>query len=564
MLPDQSPILECDLLVLGSGAGALSAAATSAILGLEVVVVEKDDVFGGATARSGGWVWIPGNAAQPAGDAEKAKVYIQGRAGPHFRADRVDAFLAAAPKMVSFFETHTALRFRSIPGFYDYSSDDPGATDGRAMITEPYVAAELGPLLDRVRPPLTVATFLGMMVELREQATFMKAGRSPAAALYVLRRLAGHFLRLALTGRRARIANGAALVGRLLQSADKHGSRLLSRSPARKLILASDGTVLGAEVVVDGRPTQILARKGVVLATGGFNHDPVRRERLVPWSAGKPAAWDMFPTGNTGDGLRMAEEAGGIVGADLSSAVALGPLSTFDRLVGNSLAFPQLSGRAKPGLIAVLPSGRRFCNEALSYHDFTRALLGACAGRPDAEAYLICDRRSYRRYGLGFAKPWPIPSGRYERMGYLKKGATLRELAEACGIDRQELEATVDAYNAHAREGRDPEFGRGSTAYERALGDADHGPNPCVAPLEQGPFYAVRVIPGVLGAFAGLITDGQARVLDGAGRPVPNLYAAGNDAMSLFGGDYIAGGTTLGPAMTMGFLAGMTAAGKQP
>lgn len=557
-------VLECDLLVLGSGAGALSAAATAAILGLRVVVAEKDDTFGGATARSGGWVWIPGNSGRPAGDVEEARIYIQGRAGPHFRAARVDAFLAAAPKMVSFFETYTALRFHSIPGFYDYSSDDPGATDGRAMITEPYDAAELGHLLDRVRAPLTVATFLGVMIELREQATFMKAGRSPAAAFYVLKRLTGHFMRIAFTGRRARIANGAALVGRLLQAADKHGAQLFSRSPAKKLIRSSDGAVLGAEVVIDGRSTQVLARQGVVLATGGFNHDPVRREALVSWSEGKPAAWDMFPTGNTGDGLRMAEDAGGVVSADLSSAVAMGPLSTFDRPVGNSLAFPQLSGRAKPGLIAVLPNGRRFCNEALSYHEFTKALISAYGGRPDAEAYLICDQRSYRRYGLGFAKPWPIPSGRYERMGYLKKGATLCELAVACGIDGQALEATLKAYNAPARNGLDPEFGRGSTAYERAMGDADHGPNPCVAPLEQGPFYAVRVIPGALGSFAGLITDGNARVLDSENKPVPNLYAAGNDAMSLFGGDYIAGGTTLGPAMTMGFLAGMTAAGKQP
>lgn len=563
-LPEQPPVIECDLLVVGSGAGALAAAATASILGLHVVVAEKEACFGGATARSGGWIWVPGNAARPPGDTEAARTYIKGRAGPHYREDRVEAFLAAAPKMVEFFESHTALRFRSIPGFYDYSSEDPGATDGRGMITEPYDADELGPLLDRIRPPLTVATFLGVMVELREQAVFMKAGRSAAAAFYVVRRLAGHFVRLAVTGRRARIANGAALVGRLLRGAEEHGAKLLSGAHARSLISGPEGAIIGAEVFVDGRATQILARRGVVLATGGFNHDPARRDTLVPWTAGQPEAWALFPPGNTGDGLRMAEKVGGVVSADLSSPVAMGPLTPFDHPIGNSPCFPQLSGRGKPGLIAVLRNGRRFCDEALSYHHFTKALLEAYGNQPGAEAFLICDRTSYRRYGLGFAKPWPLPSGRYERLGYLKKGKTIVELAEACGIDPAGLSETIVAFNLHARDGNDPEFGRGSSRYERAMGDADLGPNPCVSPLDKGPFYAVRVIPGALGTFAGLVTDGRARVLDDRQKPVPNLYAAGNDAMSLFGGDYIAGGITLGPAMTLGFLAGMDAAGMQP
>src|SRR6185295_10057483 len=178
-----------------------------------------------------------------------------------------------------------------------------------------------------------------------------------------------------------------------------------------------------------------------------------------------------------------------------------------------------------------------------------------------AEAWLVCDHRFIRRYGLGHVKPAPMPTRKSLRSGYLKRGRTLRELAEACGIDAAAFEATMAAYNAAAREGRDPEFGRGTTAYNRINGDPKQTPNPCVAPIERGPFYAVKVVPGSLGTFAGLLTDASARVLDRDGHPIPGLYACGNDMNSIMGGRYPSGGITLGPAMTFGYIAAHDAAG---
>jgi hypothetical protein len=213
-------------------------------------------------------------------------------------------------------------------------------------------------------------------------------------------------------------------------------------------------------------------------------------------------------------------------------------------------------------VIAVLPNGQRFCDEAKSYHVFGQALIDAWAGKPGAHAWLICDDRSFRRYGLGYAKPWPVPAGPYRRMGYLVSAPTLAALAGKCGIDAAALAATIAGYNVDAVRGEDRAFGRGSTRYERVLGDADYSPNPCVAPLVESPFHAVRVIPGALGTFAGLLTDCRARVLDRQGQPIPGLYAAGNDLMSVFGGDYVGGGCTIGPAMTFGYLAALDAVGE--
>jgi succinate dehydrogenase/fumarate reductase flavoprotein subunit len=547
------------LLVIGSGAGALAAAVTAAVLGLKVVVVEKAPWFGGATARSGGWLWLPGNRFCPPGDSAAARLYLQGRAGPHWRADRVDAFLEAAPLMHEFFEARTELRLFQVRGFWDYSSEEPGAAAGRGLMPAPCDASILGPWRPKLRPPLRVATLLGMMVELPEQATFMKAGRSVGAALFVAKRLTQHALAVLRHGDITRLANGAALIARLLKSALDHGVDLHTDSPATALIRRAEGGVAGAVVTMRGVTTEIYARRGVVVATGGFNHDGQRRDALVPWAAGVPESWDVFPTENTGDGIRMAEEVGGVVSADVASAVALAPLTPLPRPVGNSPVFPQFSGRAKPGLIAVLPDGRRFVDEAKSYHVFGRALIDAWGGKPGAHAWLICDDASYRRYGLGFAKPWPVPSGQYRRNGYLVSAPTLAALASQCGIDAAGLTATVMAYNADAARSEDRAFGRGSSRYERALGDAERTPNPCVAPLLKPPFHAVRVIPGAVGTFAGLLTDGKARVLDARGEPIPGLYAAGNDLMSPFGGDYVGGGCTIGPAMTFGYLAALDA-----
>lgn len=294
---------------------------------------------------------------------------------------------------------------------------------------------------------------------------------------------------------------------------------------------------------------------------GGFPQDVRRRQALFPHAPNGTEHLSPAPPGNTGDGLRLAESAGGRIADDLPNAAAWIPVSRVPYRNGETGVFPHLIDRYKPGIIAVTRRGKRFVNEADSYHDFGQAMQRTCRDEAEVTAWLVCDHRAVRRYGLGFVKPFPLPIWPHLRSGYLVRGRTLAELGQRAGIDATALESTVQSFNAGARNGQDAEFGKGSTAYNRYLGDATHKPNPCVAPLETGPFYAIKVVMGDLGTFAGIRTDRHARVLDSAGKSIPGLYAAGNDNSSIMGGSYPGGGITLGPAMTFGYIAGRHLAG---
>ena len=212
-------------------------------------------------------------------------------------------------------------------------------------------------------------------------------------------------------------------------------------------------------------------------------------------------------------------------------------------------------------MIGVLSSGRRFVNEADGYYQYTTAMIDAASDGEEVASWLLCDHRFQRRYPFGMAKPFPVPVWPYLRSGYLVRGRTLEELARRCGIDPVGLRQTVQRFNAFARAGEDPDFGRGSTPFNRGSGDPDHEPNPSLGPVEKPPFYAIKVLPGSFGTFAGLRTDASSRVLDAAGKPVPGLYAAGSDQANVMGGHYPSGGINIGPAMTFGYLAGLHAAG---
>lgn len=211
-------------------------------------------------------------------------------------------------------------------------------------------------------------------------------------------------------------------------------------------------------------------------------------------------------------------------------------------------------------MIAVTKDGKRFVNEADSYHDFMTALFASLPEGAPVECWLVCDHRFIRRFGLGHAKPWPLPLGHALRSGYLMRRETIAELARTCGIDASALQGTLAAYNRDASEGRDPAFGRGTTPYNRAQGDPACAPNPCVAPIARAPFYVVRVVPGSLCTFAGLRTNAAARVVDAEDRPIPGLYACGTDMASIMGGRYPSGGINLGAAVTFGFIAAHDAA----
>jgi succinate dehydrogenase/fumarate reductase flavoprotein subunit len=262
------------------------------------------------------------------------------------------------------------------------------------------------------------------------------------------------------------------------------------------------------------------------------------------------------PAGNTGDGLNMAEAVGGLVDIRYPDPSARMPVSAVPYRKGEIGVFPHLLDRYKPGVIGVLRNGRRFTNESNSYHDVGAALIRACEGERETAMWLICDKTSLSKYGLGYAKPAPMPVKPLVRKGYLIEGATLAELAKKAGIEPAGLEATVREFNVGAARGQDPAFGRGSTSFNRYLADPDNMPNPCVAPIATGPFYAVKVVMGDLGTFDGLRTSVIGEVLRADGSAIDGLYAVGNDRQSVMGGNYPGAGITHGPNMTFAYVTG--------
>src|SRR5215831_5122710 len=555
--------IDCDLLVVGSGAAGLSAAVTAAAHGLKVVVAEKEPVFGGTTAWSGGWMWTPRNPlARRAGiveDIEQPRTYLRNVLGAHFNEAKVNAFLEAAPQMVAFFEEHTAVRFEDGNKIPDTYGNVPGAaTGGHQVIAAPYDARELGDLVARLRRQLRETTFLGLTIQAGpDLRAFMNVTRSPRAFLYVAFRVSRHLFDLALHGRAMQLRNGLALIARLLRSAADRDIDLRSSSPVVRLLLA-DGAVRGAVLATTDGEIEVNAWRGVVLATGGFPHDAKRRRAMFP---APDQHWTLAVPSATGDGARLGEAAGGNVDQTLAAPGAYCPVSLVPYPDGTTGRFPHIIERGKPGIIGVLKNGRRFCNEGNGYHDYVAAMLRAVPRGEEVASWLVCSRAFQRRYGLGISRPTPMPVGPFIRSGYIKTGRTIAELARNCGIDPEGLERTIAEFNAGARRGEDPAFGRGSTVYNRYQGDAAVSLNPCVAPIEHGPFYAVKVVPGSFGTFAGLKTDANAQVLDASGNPIPGLYAAGTDMASAMGGFYPSGGVHIGAARTFGFIAGRHAAG---
>ncbi|SFJ53354.1 FAD-dependent oxidoreductase [Celeribacter neptunius] len=562
---------EVDVLVVGSGAGGLSTAVSAAHRGLKVIVAEKESVFGGTTARSGGWSWIPNNApGKRAGvedSVDKARAYLKHETGDHYDSAKVEAFLEAGPKAVDFFENKTALQFDLGPTFSDYHPTAPGGLDGgRSIVARPFDGRDLGKEIKRLRPPLREITVLGMMIGSgKELLHFFNVTRSPISALFVTGLVAKFARDVTFHGRSMRLMNGNALIARLAKSCFDKNVPIWTSSPVKSLLRNDDGSIKGAIVNRPDGPVEIIARKGVVLAAGGFPQDAVRRKELMPHAPSGHEHVSPAPPGNTGDGLRLAESAGASIKTDLPNSAAWVPVSRPP--MGNGLlgTFPHFVDRSKPGVIAVTRSGKRFVNEAQSYHDFCQAMVKRCREEdgPDGElaAWFVADHRTFRKYGLGFAKPAPVPYKSLIKQGYLIQGKTIRDLAEQIGADPAQMERTVAEFNKHAVKGEDPEFGKGSTAYNRSLGDPDHKPNPCVAPVKKGPFYAVRLYVGDLGTFAGMKTNEYSQVLSEDGKPIGGLYAAGNDAASIMGGNYPGGGITLGPALTFGYIAARHMAG---
>lgn len=546
---------EHDLIVVGSGAAGLSCAITAKKRGLDVVVIEKEPLFGGTTALSGGVLWIPlgphGRQQNPADTREAVRRYMREETGAFYDEAAVDAFIENGPRMVEFFERETAMQF--VPTLYpDYHPDVPGGVDiGRSILAKPFDIRELGADMARLKPPLKTITFIGMMFNSSnaDLKHFFQATKSLTSFLYVARRLATHLKELALYRRGIHVTSGNALAARLAKSALDLGIPVLTSTPATSLVMEGEA-VRG----VRSHDSTFTARHGVVLACGGFPHDVKRIAQAYPHVARGHQHLSPTPTGNTGDGVALAEQAGGVADIRYRDSAAWMPVSRVDYGNGEVGVFPHLLDRYKPGVIGVLRNGRRFTNESNSYHDVGAAMIEACRGMDETAMWLVCDKTTLAKYGLGFVKPAPMPIGRFLRNGYLVRGNTLTELAKNAGIDAAALEHTVKDFNVGAVHGEDPAFGRGRTSFNRYLADPAHQPNPCVAPVQTGPFYAVKVIMGDLGTFDGVRTAVTGDVLRRDGSPIAGLYAVGNDRASVMGGNYPGAGITHGPNMTFGFV----------
>ncbi|WP_375738799.1 FAD-dependent oxidoreductase [Pseudomonas boanensis] len=543
-----------DLIVLGSGAAGFTAAATAACKGLKVLIVEKAATFGGTSAISGGAAWIfDSDQARAAGiqDSPQAiRTYLRKTIGSAFNPELVEAFIQRGREALHFLEQNTELAYALRPFSPDYYPLEEGATDrGRALEVVEYDGRLLGARFkDLRRPPEGMLLFGGMMVNRVDIQHFLSFRRSPRSLWHCLKLLARYGLDRLSHERGTRLTVGNALIARLATTAFAKGAELWLNSSAESLVL-DQGRVRGVRVRCNGQLLELHARGGVVCAMGGF-------------AAGAQAAdyrpdtgsehWTMSPETNDGVALALGETVNAATGNGLAANFFWAPVSVLPRL-GNELErFPHLvTDRAKPGIIAVNRAGRRFTNEADSYHSFVQAMQ-----RPgNAPCWLIGDAEALGRYGMGLARPSPVDNRALERAGYLHRADTPEQLARAIGVDPQGLVATLAHHNEDARAGVDSQFGKGATSYNQSLGDPHHQPNPCLAPLTKAPWYAIRLHTGDLGSARGLVTDANANVLDRQGAPIAGLYAAGNDMNSIMGGTYPGPGITIGPGLTFGYLA---------
>jgi 3-oxosteroid 1-dehydrogenase len=547
---------EVDVLVFGAGMGGMTAALVASLEGLDVLLCEKTDQVGGTTSTSAGTVWIPGSSqAKRDGvpdSIDDARRFLKAEIGPRAEAVR-EAFLTAGPAALDYLEARTEVKFTAPPRHPDYHSNQPGsALAGRALAPLPFDGRLLGKDFARVRPP--IAPFLvlgGMMVGKNDIPILLKPFASVAnftAAAKLLLRHATDRLRFK---RGTRLVMGNALVGRLYYSL--RARNVPSAFDARLVeLVKSNDRVEGAVVDIGDKRQTIRAKRGVILATGGFAPDEKLRAEFMGELAIRHS--NAF-AGANGDGFSAARTIGAGVDAKHTNPAFYFPSS----LYGDTVYPHILLDRAKPGLIAVNSDGRRFVNESDSYHDFVEGMFRSNAVTPSVPAWLICDRAFIRDYGIGLVHPGAGARtiNRFIADGYLKRADTLMELAQRIGIDGRNLLRTVQEHNRFAETGVDEAFGKGGTEYNQFNGDPANRPNPCLRPIAEPPFFAVAVYPSTMGTCVGLATDGDARVLDENGGVITGLYAVGNDMASLFRGVYVGPGITLGPALVFAYRAVM-------
>lgn len=541
-----------DLIVVGAGCAGMATALFAAIEGMKVLLVERTRWVGGTSALSAGAMWIPNtHLGGASGDSPiKAANYLEQATGGRSSAVLRQRFLDLGPKAVQVLEKQTDVCMRAFPRHPDYLSELPDATTwGRVLECLPFDGRQLGKALNLIRPPIPEFTVLGGMmvdrIDIGHLLNMNKSLTSLAHSMKLVLRYVGDRLRYP---RGARLVLGNALIGRLLLSLQKRDVPVWTEAHAENLIV-SEGRVTGLTVSRNGRQINLAARNGVVLAGGGFNDHPVHRRRLIP------ADVTHSPRAGSSPGALLDQAYA--LGARLSepgrSAAFWAPVSLRLRADGSKAVFPHfVLDRAKPGTLVVNAEGRRFLNESLSYHLFGERMLEQVNGKTNAKAFLIADRNALVKYGLGMVRPGGRGLKPFLNDGYLLEAPDITSMAKRLGMEPSILKATVERVNSFAQEGVDSDFQRGSTTYQRNLGDSDVTPNPTLGVLGQAPYYSVQLQPGDIAASVGLVTDADGRVLRGD-EPIPGLYAAGNDMQSVMGDSYPGPGINLGPAIVFAY-----------
>jgi len=560
------PTASYDLVVIGAGGAGMSAALFAAMDGAKVLLVEHTQYVGGTTAWSAGTTWVPGthHAAKvnPTDTLKDARTYLDAAIGDHAAPAVRQAFLDQGAAAIQRVE-QTEVKYRPYPKHPDYLSDLPGSTlNGRALEPLPFDARQLGDLFALVRPPIPEFTVLGgMMVDRTDINHLLGLTGSWASFQHSVKIILRHASDRLRYPRGTRWVMGNALVGRLLVSLSKQGKVTLAMNTSLEQ-LGDVGAPAGSPVksVVlsqNGQRCTVTVRGGVVLASGGFNRNAAQRQDKLP---GGNEAWCPGAPGHTGLALDLARTRGAHFAEGGKSHAFWAPVSLRKRADGTTAVFPHfVMDRAKPGFVTVNQAGQRFVNESTSYHLFGLAMQASSS----VPAYLVCDAESLKKYGMGMVRPGGKGLEPFLADGYLTAGATLEELAKKLGVDAKGLQTSVQQINSYAQTGVDPDFGRGTTAYQQNIGDATAGhKNPNLGALQTAPYYAVKLYPGDIGSSTGLATDASARVLAADGTPIEGLYAVGNDMNSIMGGVYTAPGITIGPGLVFGFIAAQHAVAR--
>jgi 3-oxosteroid 1-dehydrogenase len=538
-----------DFVIVGSGGGGMVAALAAADAGASALVLEKQDRIGGSTAMSGGIVWVPDNPVMRADGVrdsyEDAMAHFEavvGDVGPASSFERRHAFLTAGPEMVSFLQ-RCGIGFVHCLGYSDYYSNAKGGhDDGRGIEPVPFDGRVLGDWLERLQPGL--ARSVGLAVMTNESRALSHYNRSIRAFLIstrvVLRTLAARARRQEL------LTNGASLIAQLLNVAVARQIPIWTEAPVDDL-LVEDGRVVGVRTARAGAPVLLGAKRGVLLAAGGFAHNPEMRGQ---YGGAQPnrAKWSIANPGDTGEVLQMAMRLG--ARTDLLDEAWWLPSPRTGRFGQSTLD----QARQRPRTIYVDAAGRRFVNESNSYMEVGKAMYARDTTSRAVPCWLIFDDRYRKRYAHLRSSPGRFPR-KLLASGRLKQAWTLDDLARMCGIDAAGLSETVERFNEHAVRGIDPDYGRGESAYNRALGDPNHKVHPCLGPIDEPPYYAVEVVPGDIGTCGGVVTNEHAQVLDQQGNPIAGLYATGNITATVMGRHYLGPGASIANTMVFGYLA---------